>query len=180
MTNQSMEEHHHGLMADQAKIEALIGSLSSMNDTVRFRARKDLIRIGKPAETALIRALHVGNHLTRWGAAKALIEIGDPQIAPVLVRVLEDDVVDIRWIASEGLISFGYIGLEPLLHALIEHPDVASLREGAHHVLHVLGEMGMSQLVAPVLAALDSVSPATSVPVAAQHAINQMRETGQS
>jgi HEAT repeat protein len=149
-----------------------------MNDTTRFNARKALVHIGKPAEPALIRALKSGNHLTRWGAAKALTEIGDPGNAAQLVKVLEDDVFDIRWIASEGLIALGYTGLDPLLQALIDHPDLASLREGAQHVLHVLSEMGMGQLLAPVQEALESISPATAIPPAAQHALDLIRSAG--
>jgi HEAT repeat protein len=149
-----------------------------MNDTARFNARKALVHFGKTAEPELIRALKSGNHLTRWGAAKALTEIGDPGNAPHLVKVLEDDVFDIRWIASEGLIALGYTGLDPLLQALIDHPDLASLRDGAKHVLHVLSEMGMSQLLAPVQEALESVSPATSVPPAAQRALDSIRSPG--
>ncbi|MDD5369299.1 MAG: HEAT repeat domain-containing protein [Anaerolineaceae bacterium] len=178
MADHPMEEHSRISVTDPSAIQALIIALGSMNDTARFTARKALVRIGKPAEPALIHALKSGNHLTRWGAAKALIEIGDPANATQLVMVLEDDVFDIRWIASEGLIALGYSGLDALLQALIDHPDLASLREGAQHVLHVLSEMGMGQLLAPVQEALESISPATALPPAAQRALHLIRTPG--
>ncbi len=158
-----------------ARIHREINDLGSMNDTTRFRARKSLVRIGKPAVPALVHALKNPSHQIRWGAVKAMVEIGDPANATVLVKVLEDDVFDIRWIASEGLVALGVVGLEPLLQALVDRPQVASLREGAHHVFHVLSEMGMGQLLAPVMAAMDTIEPTATIPPAARRAVDAIR-----
>jgi HEAT repeat protein len=160
---------------DQIHIQRLVSDLGSMNDHVRLNARRQLIHIGKPAESALINVLQHANHLMRWGAVKALTEIGDPATAPVFVQVLEDDVFDIRWIASEGIIALGISGLKPLLQALIDHPEIPSLREGARHVVHVLSQMGMSVILDPLKDALESIHPATTVPPAADHALHEIQ-----
>jgi HEAT repeat protein len=103
------------------------------------------------------------------------VEIGSPSGAEILVRVLEDEAFDIRWIAAEGLISLGMYGLVPLLHTLVNHPDHILLRDVARHILHGLSQRGMRSLLAPLTAALDSPHPAKAVPVAASQVLETIR-----
>jgi HEAT repeat protein len=176
MVAQVNDHDPSGGSPDQHHIQQLVSDLGSMNDHVRFNARRQLIHLGKPAEPALIHALQHANHLIRWGAVKALTEMGDPAIAPIFVQVLEDDVFDIRWIASEGIISLGISGVVPLLQALMEHPEIPSLREGARHVVHVLSQMGMGSILEPLVGAMDSIHPATTVPPAARYALDAVQK----
>lgn len=161
---------------DQIRIHQLIADLGSFNDQTRHAARINLIRMGKSAVPALSKALRTGNHQVRWGAVKALAEIADPETAPVLIQVLEDDVFDIRWIASEGLIAMGIAGLVPLLEALADECDIASVRESARHVIHVMSEMGLKNILLPVKEALDSIEPAVTVPPAARLVLEALRQ----
>jgi HEAT repeat protein len=112
----------------------------------------------------------------RWEAAKALGQISDPTAAEALVRALEDEMFDVRWLAAEGLITLGRGALLPLLHALVERSDSEWLREGAHHVFHdlVKGKPDLKDILQPVLATLDDVEPSLEVPFAAETALNKL------
>jgi HEAT repeat protein len=155
-------------------LEVLIKSLSSEDDGVRVKARHSLVAMGKTAVAPLAGALKDGNELLRWEAAKALGEIGAPEAAPFLVRALEDEQFDVRWLAAVGLIGMNIKGLKPLLHALMEQSDSVFLREGAHHVIHDLTKGELRKYLAPVLAALENIEPAAGCPQAAFHALEML------
>ncbi|MCL4562780.1 MAG: HEAT repeat domain-containing protein [Chloroflexi bacterium] len=162
-------------VTEDEKIKHLVTALGELNDVKRFQARKALVLMGSKAVPALREKLKDPNHLVRWGVVKTLCEIGDPTTAPLLVQILEDDVFDIRWLASEGLIAMGFAGLEPLLLALVHQSDIASLREGALHILHVHSRLGMGTLLSPIISALEGMEPAVTVPPAAQRILKDIQ-----
>jgi HEAT repeat protein len=112
----------------------------------------------------------------RWEAAKALGQISDPRAAEALVRALEDEMFDVRWLAAEGLITLGCGALLPLLHALVERSDSEWLREGAHHVFYdlVKGRPDIKDILQPIMATLENVEPSLEVPFAAETALNKL------
>ena len=159
---------------DQVAADRLIADLASSDLETRQRAHQALIAIGKAAVPNLIRAMSSKNNQTRWEAVKALDAIADPAAAAILVNSLEDETVEVRWRAAEGLITLERYGLEPLFRALIQHSDSVRLRDGAHHVLSrlaAISALDLADLVTPVLAALEDVEPAMAVPVAANKAL---------
>ena len=160
-----------------SSLETLIATLSSKDDAARVRARHSLVAMGKAAVPSLAEALKKTDDLVRWEVAKTLGEIGVPEAAPFLVKALEDEAFDVRWLAAVGLIGMNIKGLKPLLHALMEHGDSVLIREGAHHVIHDLTKGELRKYLAPVLAALENVEPGMSVPQAAFHAL-EMLERG--
>jgi hypothetical protein len=103
--------------------EALITSLGSHDDVVRVKARHTLVSLGKAAVPSLIVALKNKNDLVRWEATKALGEIGDPESAPALVRGLEDEDFDVRWLAAEGDVTTAFIFKE-ILEDEEDHHDL--------------------------------------------------------
>jgi len=105
---------------------------------VRIKARQYLVAIGEPAVSPLVEALAHRNQWVRWETAKSLGQIDSPAAAQALVRALEDDMFDVRWLAAKGLLTVGRDALVPLLHALLERSDSELLREGAHHIFHDL------------------------------------------
>mgnify|MGYP000931500812 CR=1 FL=1 len=111
----------------------------------------------------LILALKNKKPVLRWEAAKALGEIGSAKAAPAFVAALEDKNFGVRWLAAEGLITLGKSGLKPLAQALRQTPKSHWLREGAHHVLRVLEDKGLRELVSPLVSALESYSPETEI-----------------
>jgi HEAT repeat protein len=163
------EEKKDTVGAKEPSIETLINTLSSLKDKAREGARHSLVAMGKTAVPSLAEALKNKNTLMKWEAAKALGEIGDPETAPVLVKALEDEEFDVRWLAAEGLIKMNIKGLKPLLEALEHRGDSALLREGAHHVFHDLAKGGLRKSLAPVLAALEALEPRGDVPWADRH-----------
>lgn len=166
-------EHTHGMGHDQIAIDTLISELAGPNGLKRQDARLKLVEIGKAAVPTLVETLDDQREPVRWEAAKALSQIGEPTAAPALVKALEDENFGVRWLAAEGLIAAGRKGLRPLLQALVHHSDSGWLREGAHHVLRsLIGEPGLYDLIAPMLAALDDVEPVIEVPLAAQETLD--------
>jgi hypothetical protein len=165
-------ETHDGLVADVPVVDDLVKALASDDHDVRKDARTTLVALAQRAVPGLLAALMDVSGDTRWEAARALREIGDPSTAPALVHALEDQNFDIRWIAAEGLIAQGQDALNPLLQALLRRPPSRWLLEGAHHVLNALDRQGSPQeAVRPVLAALEEVDPALTVPPAAESAL---------
>jgi HEAT repeat protein len=162
---------------DPATISRLIAALADDDRVTRQRARESLVEIGGSAVTPLTEALAKSNERVRWEAANALSEIGDPAAAPALVRALEDNSFGVRWLAAEGLISLGHEGLSPLLEALVEHPESAWLRQGAHHVLRILAEEGLHDHVTSVLKALEDIEPAIEVIQPAKAALDELKQT---
>jgi HEAT repeat protein len=161
-------------------IEALIAQLDDDSRMTRQRAREALADIGHPAVDPLTKTLlnPKTDERLRWETAKILSEIGDPSAAPALVTVLEDDwSFGVRWLAAEGLISMADRGLPTLLEALIERPESAWLREGAHHILRILAAEGLHNELAPVLAALDDIEPVIELPLAARAALTRLSDT---
>ncbi len=166
-----------GSAADPAPISKLIAALSDDDRVTRQRARETLVEIGRPAVPPLTEALMKSRERVRWEAANALSEISDPMAAPALVRALEDNSFGVRWLAAEGLISLGRGGLSPLLEALVEHPESAWLRQGAHHVIRILAEEGLHDHVTSVLKALEDIEPAIEVIQPAKTALEELKQT---
>jgi HEAT repeats len=106
----------------------------------------------------------------RGRAARTLGEIGDQSAAPALVKALEDDKFDVRWLAARALAALGRPGLAALLQALIERPHSTLLREGAHHVLRDETHEKWSKQLAPVIRALVGPDPEDAVRVSAKKA----------
>lgn len=156
------------------EVETLLKELESKDGVARQRARKRLTDIGHPAVPGLIQIFDHPEEQARWEAAKALVEIADPTAASALVDALEDENTDVRWVAAEGLIVLGGEGLRPLFEALVKRAKSVWLREGARHILHELRTSRESELIAPVLTALNPAAPWTEVAAAAHAALRQI------
>jgi HEAT repeat protein len=169
--NRPESAHHH---EDAQTIERLLGLLCSDDLQERWSARMSLVRIGTPAVPHLIEALKGLHECTRWEAAKVLNDLRDPRAAPALVKTLEDRSFGVRWLAAEGLIGLRGEGLAPLLEALVDRPDSAWLREGAHHVLRSLVGRGLDVHIMPVITAIEDVDPSLELPPAARAALAEL------
>jgi hypothetical protein len=160
---------------ESSNIKDLIATLQNPDGFTRQEARTRLVEIGSPAVPALVEALQQFTGWGRWEAAKALSDIQDPRSAPTLIAVLEDDDSSVRWLAVNGLIGIGRAALPPLLDALTQRAGSVCLREGAHHILHGMRELGM--LRKPELAvyrALRDPAPDIEVPWAAEKALKEL------
>ena len=122
------------------EIEELIKKFYSKDGIQRKKARYDLVKIGKPAIKYLSDLLiepkdKDPKEYIRWEAIKTLSQITDAESIPVLIKALENDDFDVRWMAAEGLINIGEKSIKPLLKALVRKSNSIFLLEGAHHVL---------------------------------------------
>jgi hypothetical protein len=112
-------------------------------------------------------------HQIRWEAVKALGEIKDPTAIDGLLQALTDEEFAVRWLAAEGLVSLGSQVVVPLLQALIQIQETASvlLRDGAHHILRALIAGDLEKDIKPVLTALEDIDFPVKVPAAARSAL---------
>ena len=159
---------------DPHMISLLIAKLAAKDGLEREKARRSLVAIGSPAVADLIELLEAASEQVRWEAAKALADIADLAAADALVKALEDEVFDVRWLAAEGLINLKRDGLVPLLQALIERSDSPWLRVGAHHVLHDLAVGELEELLQPVIDSLEDVEPVIETPLTAKAILDRL------
>ena len=159
------------------RIPSLVTGLASPDPTVRTKARKALVAMGKLTVPSLIPLLSHRKPHVRWEAAKALCGIADPIAAFALVNAMDDRDGDVRWLAAEGVAALGRDGLQPLLAALLQRAQSSSFCEGAHHVCHTLVKRRkLGPILRPLLAALGQSEPEVAVPPAAYAALSKLRE----
>jgi HEAT repeat protein len=154
--------------------ERLIDRLRDRNDKDCKQARKLLVEIGHRAVPTLINALRYrSNENVRWEAVEALAQIADPTAAPALVQALMDDSQDVRGAAARTLIILDRAAITPLLEALTKQFNSVWLRNGAHHILHVLKQRGrLNTGELRVFEALEDIAPEIEVPWAAAYVLN--------
>jgi HEAT repeat protein len=159
------------------KIERLVGELGDKNGYFRENARKALVKIGKPAVPHLIELLSHPEPLLRWEACKTLDGIKDPTAIAPLVTALDDEKMQVRWVAAEALIALKTKAIIPLLHALENEFDSSYMRQGAHHILHALERDDLlNKKTIEVLDALRFLEPRVSVATAARRALNSLEK----
>ncbi len=159
-------------------VRILLNDLASDDGTVRERARNELVEMGRPAIDFLAELIESSNTILRWEAVKAMSQIADPVAAPLLVIALFDSDYEVRWIATEGLISIGDQSIKPLLEALTDKPGSLTLREGAHHVFHDLKEKnskGYFNEINQALAALEGSAAEDEIQIVANEILNNLK-----
>ena len=166
-------------MVNEITIGILIKQLSDKDGQVREKARLTLVDIGKEATLPLTALLTAKDQQTRWEAAKALVAIADPAAIPALIKTLEDDIFDIRWLASEALVAIGPDCIKPLLERLSASSDKLFLREEARHVLKYIlrNNPKANELIVilkPVIDALNGSAASVEVPGMARTALEKM------
>ena len=102
-------------------------------------------------------------------------KIGDPAAVKVLIKALEDEIFDVRWLAAEGIIAIGLPALEPLLQETSKRRDSLWLREGVHRILHGIFSEDIAAIVKPVLKALEEIEASLKVPLAAENALKHFK-----
>ena len=166
-------------MVNENRIDTLIKQLSDKDGQVREKARLTLVDIGKEATLPLTALLTAKDKQTRWEAAKALVSIADPVAIPALIKTLEDNIFDIRWLASEALVAIGPDCIKPLLEAVSTGAKNLFLREEARHVLKYLlrDNPKANELIVilkPVVDALNGSAASVEVPGVARTALEKL------
>jgi HEAT repeat protein len=160
---------------DTLELSDLIKKLRDKDLHVRDQARYLLVDAGKDAVQPLTEMLKSPNTHDRWEAVKLLGKIRDKATADVLVEALTDESMSVHWAASEALIGLGSGAILPLLEGLERHFDSARFRQGAYHILRMFEHMGhLDSHVQEVLDALRDIEPFSTVPWAAERAIQAL------
>lgn len=143
---------------------------------VRKAARECLVHLGKPAIPYILSLLSHPHDHVRWEACKVLEKIRDPGTTNVLVEMLLDDNMDVRWVAADALIELEHHAIVPLLECLERHFESVIFREAAHHVIHELHVHGyVDEHAAEVLDALKVHELPTKAAFAAIKALDYYR-----
>ena len=166
-------------MIDNIKIDGLVMQLRDKDGQTRQTARLALVDIGTEATLPLTKILADRDRQTRWEAAKALGAIADPAAIPALINTLEDDIFDIRWLASEALVAIGPDCVRPLLERLSASSDKLFFREEARHVLKYIlrDNPKANELIAilkPVVDALNGSAASVEAPCVARTALDKL------
>ena len=167
-------------MIDNIKIDGLVKQLSDKDGQTRQTARLALVDIGKDATLPLTKILADPDRQTRWEAAKALGAIADPAAIPALINTLEDNIFDIRWLASEALVTLGTDSVIPLLETLSRSSENLFLREEARHVLKYIlrdnpAANELNTILKPVIDALNGSAAGVATPGAANTALEKLK-----
>jgi HEAT repeat protein len=163
--------------SEDAEIHQLIEKLYSEDGMERQKARKALVAKGKDMIDFLMELLNHQKYIYRWEALKTMEEIGDPAAIPLFIRALEDDKVDVRWIAERGLIKLGMLSVKPLLKVLIRKSDSVFILAGAHHIFYDLRENGVTPTdfaVDKLLSALKNTTKVDSIIPMASGLLNKL------
>ncbi len=159
----------------EAEIEQLVNDLNCDDVITCQRARRALVAAGEAAVPHLTEALSSKRQWVRWEAAKALGQIRSPSATQALLKALEDKNFDVRWLSAEALVNIGRKAVEPLLSELTRKGHSQWFLENAHNILHDLRDPALHDILRPVIAALEGSHPSIEVPVAAHHALEELR-----
>ncbi|XUW99983.1 MAG: HEAT repeat domain-containing protein [Dehalogenimonas sp.] len=160
------------------KIDSLISLLDCEDSIQCQKARRQLIKIGKPAVPALIAAASTGSMMPRWEAMRALGSIGGEDAMNALISHLGDADAGIRWASADSLVKIGERALMPVLKALIDNGKSLPFRDGAHHFLIDVasGSDPRTGIIEPVIKSIEEPVAELTAPVAAGVALDKLRE----
>jgi len=122
---------------NREQVVQYIEALEDKDLRTRRQARQALTECGAGCLDIMLDELLDGSFQIRWEVAKALGEMKEPASARALIRALEDEEQDVRWLAAVALANLGLPALTPLLEILLEKADNVYLRQGVHHVLSI-------------------------------------------
>lgn len=174
--HQNPQQTTSGTAAATAGVSALLADLTADDITRRQNARSGLVAIGEPALPAMLKLLAHGEFLARWEVTKTLGEMRLPGSVPGLIDALADTEQDVRWLAAVALAGIGREALAPLLEALIDQGDSPYMRQGTHHVLTILEDRELEELLMPVRAALGYLKDDADLVPAAEKALRELTQ----
>jgi hypothetical protein len=131
-------------------------SLDTDNYSKKLSARETLVKMGKTIIPQMHKLLDSENDLLRMEAAKIVELIADRRSIPFLLRLLDDKIFDIRWIAAEALIKIGRQSICPLLKSIRDGKSSFIFHRGAHHILLGLVAEEEKNKLTPLLQSLDN------------------------
>jgi HEAT repeat protein len=111
-----------GLIRDRRAVPALAKALADADDNVRFHAVEALGRIGARGAALPVAAIAESRDFTvAFAALDTLARIGEPSVAPRLVPLLDDPLLQVAAVDALGALGAGDV-VGPLVR-LLEQPD---------------------------------------------------------
>jgi HEAT repeat protein len=151
------EENNNSLGDFPDNLVKLINeSLDTDDYSKKLSARGTLVKMGRTIIPQMHKLLDSENDLLRMEAAKIVELIADRRSIPLLLRLLDDMIFDIRWIAAEALIKIGRQSICPLLKSVRDGRSSLFFNRGAHHILLGLVSENEKNKLMPLLQSLDN------------------------
>ena len=132
-----------------------------MNDKA-FENLVDIIQDASRSEEERTSAIH---ELARFPADKAI---------PVLIDLMDDDALSVRWTAATVIRKFGKAMLIPLLRVIATRPADDFFYESAHHALVRFGDPDVEKILDPVVKALKQHAASSTAAIEAMKALQAL------
>ena len=110
----------------------------------------------------------------RTDAIHALAHFPPEEAVPILIDLMSDDALSVRWAAANVIRKFGKAMLIPLLRAIATRPGNAFFYESAHHALVRFGDPKTEAILEPVLQALKQHPSSSTAAVEAMEALKAL------
>lgn len=167
-----------GHIKSAAAIPALLSCLKHADEHLGNQIFTSLAQIGPAAVPALIEMSTDGSEWVRWHCIRALGEVGDIRVLPVLVQALADTNHSVAWMSAKKLVSFGRLGVGPVLRLLMFTEVTPWLVETAYYVLNSQPDARLTPYIEPVLQEMHEISFRLGTMLAAQKALTQLIDAG--
>lgn len=137
-------------------VKLINGLLDTKDLSKKLSSRETLLKMGEEIIPEIHKLLDSENDSLRLEAAKITELIADRRSIPLLIKLLDDPLFDIRWIAAEGLIKIGRSSICPLLESVRDGRSSLFINRGTHHILLRLMDEEEKNKIMPLLQSLDN------------------------
>lgn len=164
-----------GRMRAAQAAPALVDALGSHDEALASQIRQALLQCGASAAVPpLVKAARLPDDWVRWYALRILSELHDARAVPPLIEALTDTSEAVAWMAARGLVAMGAPMVEDVLRLLLRAPDTPLLMETAAYVLRARHDEPLRSILAPVIHSMHSVDYRAAMPLAVEHALEQI------
>jgi hypothetical protein len=169
-----------GRMRATQAAPVLVDALSQHDEALASQIKQTLLHIGPPAVPLLVKAARQPDEWIRWHVLRILSELHDTRGVPTLIEALADTSAAVAWMAARGLAAMGAPMVEEVLRLLLRAPDTPLLMETAAYVLRARRDEPLRSLLAPVIQSMHSVDYRVEMPLAVEHALEQLEQSAAS
>jgi HEAT repeats len=169
-----------GRAGDPDAVPALLAALHGADEQLGSQIFSSLVKLGSLAIPALLQKSKSNSDWIRWNSIRALSAIHDQRVLPVLVEALRDTDHSVAWMGAKGLVQYGELAVQPVLELLMSAQMTPWLAETASYVLHSYAQRnaGAKPILEPVVQRMREAGFRVGTPVAAQKALDQLRDDG--
>jgi hypothetical protein len=169
-----------GRVGDPAAVPVLLNALRGADEQLGSQIFSALVKVGRAAVPALLEASTSNSTWMRWQSIRALGAIRDRRALSVLVGALSDSDHSVAWMGAKGLVQFGKLSMESVLHLLMTAETTPWLVETASYVLRtqIQYDPKFKLYLDPVIERMHGVAYREGTSYAAQKALDQLKADG--